>query len=245
MTSDQMAIAVVVLVAAWIQGVIGFAFGLVVMSILPRFLPVPTAVATTAVCGVCVSTLIFLRYREHVIWREVRPQLLGAAVGLPVGVLALKHLDPDPCIRILGASIVLYVLWTFLPQRAPREDMGRVPRRWGMAAGAAAGALGGAFATGGPPVIAYGQARGLPPAAFKAVLQGFFMTASAVHVVLLSANGILTVDIFKDAAIFLPLIPVGTWLGGRLSDKLRPSLFRQLVLAALLVLGVSYLIGGR
>jgi len=245
MSHDPLLLGAIILFAAFVQGVIGFAFGMVLMSVLPHFLPVPAAVATTAACGLFVSGLIFWRYRRHVVWREVVPQLAGAAVGLPLGVLALKHLDADPCVRILGSSLVLYVLWSVWPRRGGLDEATPVSRAWAVPAGLLAGALGGAFATGGPPVIAYAGARRLAPAAFKAVLQAFFFTATAAHVGLLAGNGILTGGLLLDVLPFLPLIPVGVWLGGHASDRVNAHLFRRLVLVALLALGISYVVMGR
>ncbi len=245
MNSDPLLLGAVILLAAFVQGVIGFAFGMVLMSVLPRFLPVPAAVATTATCGLLVSGLVFWRYRRHVLWREVGPQLLGAALGLPLGVLALKHLDADLSVRILGGSLVLYVLGSVWPRRGGTEETRPVTRAWAAPAGFVGGALGGAFATGGPPVIAYASARRLTPAAFKAVLQAYFFTATCAHVALLAQNDILTGALLGDVLPFLVLIPAGVWLGGHAGERVNPRIFRRLVLGALLALGVAYAVMGR
>jgi len=245
MTGTDLEIAALVLGAAVIQGIIGFAFGMVLMSLLPRLLPLGTAVATTATLGVFVAALVFWRYRRHVLWGEVGPQLLGAAVGLPIGVYALQNLPPDPCIRVLGGLLLAYVLLEARPRRAVAAEGPVVPRAWGVPAGLLAGAFGGAFSTGGPPVIAYGNARRFEPRAFKAVLQAFFVTVSTAHLLLLASAGILTARVGTSALLFLPLVVLGTWLGGRCGDLLRPALFRRLVLAALFVLGADYLVLGR
>ena len=104
---------------------------------------------------------------------------------------------------------------------------------------------GGAFSTGGPPVIAYGNARRFSPQTFRAVLQGYFVTASAAHLVLLANAGILTAEVGGKALLFLPLVALGSWLGGSFGDKLHPAIFRRVVLAALFVLGADYLVLGR
>lgn len=245
MTLEHLLLGALVFAAATVQGVIGFAFGLLLMAVLPRFVPLGEAVATTASFGVLVAALVFWRYRRYVLWREVVPQLIGAAVGLPLGVLALKHLDPDPCVRALGVLIVVYLVWTLWPRDTGRAPRPRIARAWGVPAGLLAGAFGGAFATGGPPVIAYGAARRLNPKTFKAVLQGFFVTASSVHLVLLGGAGILTPAILLRSLAFLPLVPLGTWVGGRYGDRLHPVAFRRLVLGALFVLALDYLVNGR
>ena len=74
MSPTDIGIAVVVLAAAVTQGILGFGFALVVMGVLPRLLPLPSAVAFAAVCGTLVSFLVLVRYRRHVVWREIREQ---------------------------------------------------------------------------------------------------------------------------------------------------------------------------
>lgn len=240
----ELLIAALVLFAAFAQGVIGFGFGLIVMAVLPRLLPVPVGVATTAVFGVFVSGTLLWRYRHHVDWRTSGRFLLGAVFTLPIGVYALRELDPDPIARALGVVITGYVVWELWPWRR-RDPSRRIAERWAWPAGLCAGILSGAFAMGGPPVIMYATARGYPPAAFRGVLQGFFFPSTILLVANLGVGGVLTVDIALQAAILVPLIPFGTWLGARYGDRLRPEVFRIVVLLALLVLGLSLIGTGR
>lgn len=244
MSGAEVAIAVLVLSAAWIQGALGFGFGLVVMAVLPRILPLQVAVPFTAVFGVAVASLIFLRYREHASLRETWPMVVGSLAGLPIGILALKDLDPDPCIRALGVFIVLFVIQASWPRRLAPRDRPPVSRAWAGPAGFVAGIFGGAFAMGGPPVIAYTSARRLSPARFKGVLQGFFMVNTAVMIGMLGAADLLGSESLMRNLLYAPAVPLGIWLGTRYGDRLNPVLFRRAVLAALLLLGVLYAVGG-
>lgn len=244
MTFDEIAIAGIVLMAALSQGVIGFGFGLIVMSVLPRVLPLEVAVPFTLVYGVVVAAAGFHRYRSHAPWREIGPMLLGATFGLPVGIFALRSLDPDPCVRVLGILIVLYVAHTVWPRRVAPHESAPLRRRWAVPAGFVAGIFGGAFAMGGPPVIAYATARRFSPSAFKGVLQGFFATSTAAALLAFAGAGMLTMDGLWLNLMFAPLVVVGAWAGMRYGDRLHPVLFRRVVLTALLFLGLSYVIGG-
>ncbi|MDF1702150.1 MAG: sulfite exporter TauE/SafE family protein [Planctomycetota bacterium] len=244
MTGADLIVAGLVLAAALIQGVIGFGFGLVVMSVLPRFVPLQSAVPFVAVYGLVVATILFQRYRAHAPLREIWPMVLGSLAGLPLGVLALRNLDPDPCIRALGVFIILFVAQAAWPRRVAPHDRPPLARAWALPAGFLAGIIGGAFAMGGPPVIAYTSARRLSPAGFKGVLQGFFMTYTLVMVGMLSASGLVTQATLLRNLLFAPAIPLGIWLGARYGERLHPTLFRRIVLAALLLLGVTYAVGG-
>ncbi len=239
-----MGVAALVLCAAFIQGVIGFGFGLVVMSVLPRLLPLQVAVPFTATYGVVVALLIFWRYRKHAAPRESAPMILGSLLGLPIGITALRELDPDPCIRALGVFIVLFVIQSAWPRKIAPHERAPVACGWAVPAGFLAGIFGGAFAMGGPPVIAYTNARRLSPAGFKGVLQGFFVVNTAVMVALLGWAGMINGETLSRNLLFAPMIPLGIWLGARYGDRLHPSVFRRIVLGALLLLGVLYAVRG-
>jgi uncharacterized membrane protein YfcA len=240
----EVLIAALVLFAAFTQGAIGFGFGLLVMAFLPRLLTLQGAVATTAVFGLFVSGTLVWRYRRAVDWRTSGMLLLAGVVGLPLGVLALREVDPDPGTRALGAILAAYALWELLARRAQAERP-PIHRAWGWPAGFFAGLIGGAFAMGGPPVIVYATARRYPPIAFRAVLQGFFFPSTVIHVGNLWAADVLTPDIALRALYFVPLVPLGAWLGARFGDRLHAGVFRVVVLIALLVLGASYAWMGR
>ncbi len=238
-------IAALVLAAAFSQGVIGFGYGLIVMSVLPRFLALDVAVPFTLVHGFIVAGIGYLRYRAHAPWREIGPMLGGALFGVPLGVFALTSLDPDPCIRVLGALIVVYVLQASWPRRIAPHDQAPLGRLWALPAGFLAGVFGGAFAMGGPPVLVYASARRMSPAAFKGVLQGFFASSTLVSLSVLGSAGVLRPEGLLRNLLYAPLVLLGAWVGMRWGDRLHPVLFRRVVMTALLVLGLSYLIGGR
>ncbi|MDA1193582.1 MAG: sulfite exporter TauE/SafE family protein [Planctomycetota bacterium] len=243
MTAEHVAIAVLVFAAAFTQGSIGFGFGLVVMAALPTMLPLQVAVPFTAVYGACVAAIIFWRYRRHASAREMLPMLIGSVAGLPLGILALRDLDPEPCIRALGVFLIAFVLQAAWPRRTAAPEREAVARRWGVPAGFAAGLFSGAFAMGGPPVIAYATARRFSPATFKGVLQGYFMITTAILVGMLAYAGLLTSTVLEHNLHFAPMVPLGIWIGTRYGDRIPPVLFRRFVLGALLLLGLKYVVG--
>ena len=77
-----------------VQGLSGFAFGLVAMGVWAWSLD-PVLAGPLVVFGSLLGQLLSLR----AVWggvaaRRVLPQVLGGALGVPLGVLLLRHIDP-------------------------------------------------------------------------------------------------------------------------------------------------------
>ena len=150
------------LVAGFTQGATGFGFGLVVMSVLPHVLDVREAVPLVSVYGLVLTIVMLWRYRAWISPRRFLPVLAGVAVGTPLGALYLRSIDPRVVTGTLGAFLLVYATTSLLAERG-RGDAApevRIGRRWGPVAGLLGGLLGGAFNTGGPPIIVYATARG-------------------------------------------------------------------------------------
>ncbi len=174
MTVAHVVLGAAVFVAAFTQGVIGFGFGLLIMAVLPLVMPLQAAVGTVAVCGLFVCLYLLWRYRRHVDWADVARLCAGGAFGLPLGVWVLRDLPAELCMRVLGALLVLYAGWNLAAGRRSRPvEREPVATGWGYPAGLLGGVLGGAFGTGGPPVVIYADCRKYAPMLFRGVIQGF------------------------------------------------------------------------
>jgi hypothetical protein len=109
---------------------------------------------------------------------------------------------------------------------------------WAFAAGAAAGLLGGAYNTDGPPVIIYGSCRQWPPPEFKSNLQGLFMVNNAVILASHAVIGNLTAPVWKNFLAALPAVAVGAAAGLSLDRFVNAALFRKIMLGLLVALGL-------
>ncbi len=232
-------IAVVALAAALVQRLTGFGSGLIPMAILPGPVGIRTVAPLVALLTTTVDLMMLSRYRAEVRLRAVAPLLVGMALGIPLGILALRRLDERIVLGALGAVITLYALYALFGPKLPRPE----GRGWPYGVGVLAGMLGGAYNTSGPPLIIYGQARDWPPAEFKANLQTLFLFNDALVILghLVAHN--LTGTVFQAYLIALPALVAGFLVGGRLDRYLNPTRFRALVLVLLLGLGVRMVVG--
>ena len=233
-----MLIALVVFIAAAVQGVLGFGGALIAMPLLVALVGVQTATPAFALIGTLATLLNAIRWRAHVTLGDLVQLVVPAALGIPIGVLFLARVDANVVTRTLGAILILYAVYNLLGQAVPPLRH----RAWAVIAGFSSGILSGAFNTGGPPVIVFADARGWTAERFRGNLQTYFVLTSVFIVLSHALTGHFTPVVWRTALIGVPALLVGQLLGVRLCRYLNPDAFRRLVLVFLLLLGGQLLI---
>jgi uncharacterized membrane protein YfcA len=227
-----------IFIAAFVQGLVGFGSGMISLTLLAFLWEIQEVVAITAGFSIIVTGYLAWRLRSHISLREIAPLLIGATLGIPIGVTALTSLDPRTIKGVLGGFLLLYSTWS-LWGRAPSKI--RIKRTWALPAGLFAGMLSGAFNTGGPPIVMYGTERQWTPDAFRGNVQGFFAPCAVLTLSLLSYKGVVSAESLTWNAKLLPFLLVGMVLGDRKAAGIKPGPFRRILLFSLLIVGVVFL----
>jgi hypothetical protein len=219
---------------ALVAGLSGFAFGLVAASIWLYILtPLQTATLIIAF-GLIVQGYSLWKLRHALNWNRLWPFVVGAAIGVPVGVGILTWANPGYVRAGVGVFLVLYSLYVLLrPALKP------------VAAGAAAdigvGFLNGVFAglTGlaGILVTIWCGVRGWSKDQQRAVFQPVAVATFAMTAIWIGAKGALTTETIRLFLFGLPALLAGTWLGMKLYGRLDEAKFRKVVLLLLLLSG--------
>ena len=98
-----------VFVAALTSSIAGFAFSAICGAMLFHLLDDPVEVVEIMmVCSIAGQALMVWSLRRGIAWHGLRPFVIGAAIGLPVGVYCLLHCRPVLYVHIIGALLVLY-----------------------------------------------------------------------------------------------------------------------------------------
>ena len=239
-TAVVAAIAGAILLAGFVQGALGFGFGLTAMALLPLLLGVKGAVPVVAVYGGLVNTILLVRFRHHLDLRAAAPLVAGTFLGIPVGVWLLRSLDPSILTLTLGVLVGGYVL------HAVRQG-GRVPELgsiWGGGLGLVSGVLGGAFSTGGPPAVVWVSSKPWGPPQIRATLLATFTVIGWVQVGLFLATGMVETQVFEIGAFLLPAAAIGSFLGARTGDRIAPERFKKVMLGALAIVALSFVLRG-
>jgi uncharacterized protein len=95
---------------------------------------------------------------------------------------------------------------------------------------------------GGPPLIIYFTAIGLPQTQFVATAAAFFAIMNLVKLIGVISLGLLTIDTVLITVAFVPLAFIGSWLGVKINQHLDKQLFLKVMNYLLLILGFWLLV---
>ncbi|MCE5218205.1 sulfite exporter TauE/SafE family protein [bacterium] len=227
--------------ASVLQGAIGFGFGLVAVAALSLFLPVRACTPVVAILNAPVIVYVFWSLRRSVVWSRLTPVLIGVLVGIPFGVFVLKLWPNALLLRILGVILLFTAVRTIKGGRNGNgEDCDEAPLRpWldrivSVSVGAASGALGGAFNTGGPPVIAWVYSRPWTKEQRTATVQAVFFLSSFARILTMASAGLYTRDLVMAGLIGVPVGILGA-LAGYAIFKRVPRRALEIITALFLV----------
>jgi hypothetical protein len=223
-----------VLFAIFTQSVTGFGLALVSMPILAGLIGIRTATPLIVLVAIVAEIILVLRYKSEINLRAVWRLTVAGAIGIPVGVWALKEFEEQIVLTVLGVLIVLYSLYALLNLRLPSLERNVWPYGFGFVSGV----VGGAYNVAGPLVIIYGNCRNWQPKEFKGNLQGFFLVGSVVAVISHALASNITQDVVNNFILSLPAIGIGLVAGLSLDKYLNPVVFRKIVLVGLIFAGV-------
>lgn len=239
MDSMYLIIAVGAVVAGFVQGLSGFAFGMVAMSFWAWALE-PRLAATLTVFGALTGQILAaVSVRRGFDLKHLLPFILGGLAGIPLGVMLLPHLDMAWFKAVLGTLLVLWCPVMLLSRHLPKITAGG--RMADGVVGLAGGVLGGIGGFTGTLPTLWCTLRGYPKDTQRAVIQNFNLSMLMVTMGTYLATGIVTRDMLPMFAIVAPAMLVPTLLGTRLYIGISEARFRQIVLGLLTASGVALL----
>jgi len=220
----------------FVSGFSGFAMGLVVSGIwLHIITPVQTA-ALIAGYGLLTQGYGIAKLRHELSWPNIWPLTLGTAIGIPIGVMLLTHINPSFLRFGVGALLVLYAIYNLV--RPPIKPL-KIGVPADIAIGISNGLLGGLTGLGGVISTISCQLRGWSKDKQRAVFQPVLFAAFVIISISQLVAGSYTVDTVKLYGIGLPFMIAGIWIGFKLYGAINDETFRKTVLMLVLLAGLS------
>jgi uncharacterized membrane protein YfcA len=223
--------------AGFVQGLTGFGFGLVSMSLMPLVISVKQAAAISTVFSLLATITTFLRHCRDYNWRLGLAFLVSVCVGVPVGVYFLDRASEGLILRVLGVLMLLFAAREFLLARQPQA----IPPALTVPMGLFSGALSGAFNLGGIPSAAYAYAHPWSRGQIMAFLQVMITLSCALRIVFYSEFGYFKEISLGQAVLLVVPLYAAIWLGHAALRRIQPQYIRKGVFAFIGLAGIYYL----
>ncbi|WP_375001563.1 sulfite exporter TauE/SafE family protein [Aeromicrobium sp. CTD01-1L150] len=239
--------AAAVFLAAFLGGVVGFAYALVALPLLLLVgLPLEEIVVINLVIALVTRILVLATRWRDVTWPRASRMVVGALPGTAAGLWAMGRVTEQNLQIAAGLVVLLAVAGLIARDRWGRgEAVGSGPARgrpsmeW--AVGTMGGFLGSTTSLNGVPPALLLAGRRTNARQVVADLAVFFVAGNLGTLVLLGIGGRLPIaDVTSFLTWWLPVALAGTWLGVRLGPLLPMAIFRRLTLG---VIVASALIG--
>jgi hypothetical protein len=230
----------ILLVGAFVHGVLGFGFPMLSTPALILFMELPRVVLLTLVPTVSIN-VISIAGEKH--WREALrrywPIPAFAIVGSMLGTEVMLSVDPEPLRLSLAFVLVVYLI----AERLPGAEVERYVPRWQMALlGLGLGLMGGMINIIAPAIVVYALFTRMSPLLMVSVFNFSFLVSKSGQILGFIANDALDWNVVKITIWVLPLILLTLWFGMRLRRKLNLKTYQKLLRTSLWLIAIVILI---
>ena len=232
-----------VFAAALVSSVAGFSFPAICGAVLFHLIDDPIQVVQIMmVCGAGGQTLMVWALRRHIVWRELLPFLLGAAISLPLGTYILLNTKPEVYRPAIGVMVIAYALYMVFrrPVVVRHQHVA-----FDVAAGMLSGITGGAAALPSVFVTVWCGFKGWSKERQRGLYQPFILIAqlgAIAMMVLMGPSSGRPVSFDFSGVAYLPAMILGATIGMGFFKRLNDRQFALAVNLLLIVSGLGLVI---
>lgn len=221
----------IVAIAGFTRGFSGFGSAMIAAPALSLFFSPQQAVVTVILLETIAGVGLVPAAMPKTLWREVLPLSLSAMVMVPIGAYFLSWLEPMVMRKVMGGLILAFVglLWT------GKSHYNQAHLSLTSLVGAVSGFLTGLAGIGGPPIVLYSLSGNNAAAANRANFIIFFAFTQAIALLSFWLSGLLSTAVWLLFLAVAPAFGLGLILGQMCFKRVDERLFRQVVMALLLV----------
>ena len=228
-------LAVLVVLGAFLQSLIGLGLGVLVAPFLilydPAFVPVPMLLV-----GIFLPLLIGWRDRKTIDVSGLKTAILGRIIGSILAVWLITIMSQNTFMIIFGSLVVLAVFLSLLTL-----NIKPTPISTGIA-GTFSGLMGTLAGIGGPPMaILYQHQKGK---IIRGTLSGFLGLGTTLSLLILSIAGRVNLYHFKLFLYLVPGILLGFYLSKYAVDVADRGYIRKAMLTVSFLAGLVVIIKG-
>ncbi|MBU0750780.1 MAG: sulfite exporter TauE/SafE family protein [Gammaproteobacteria bacterium] len=219
----------------------GLSVGLMALVVAP-----PQAAAVMLPILLVMDAIGLAVFRGKFDAAHLRVLLPAAVVGIVIGTLTFGWIDARWIRGIIGVEAILFALDRFRRADPARQPLAPSWRR-GSFWGAVSGFTSFISHAGGPPLMQYLLPLQLDRVRMVGTTVAYFSVVNFTKLIPYGWLGLLDLGNLKTAALLLPVVPIGYWVGLKLLHGLNQRAFAATLNWLLLLVGIKLLwdsIGG-
>lgn len=233
------AFCAIVLAASVVQGISGFAFGMVVLMVFPYIFGYTKSLVLAALMAMVVMFYNAWLYRRTIDWTWV-PHWLGVFVVADLmSVLVLKHVGDHPVwytlMGLIFIAMAIYLLWG---QRVVHVSANGHAL---IILAALSGIIMGMFGVGGPLMAAFFLEASKTKADYLGTSQLVGGCTLGIDFFMRVANGMFTADLIGYTLLGVVSMIVGLYIAKRLVSRMDALTLRRFICLVMIVDGVFML----
>ena len=245
-TTDFVIFLIAVFLGSYVQGITGFALGIVVMAIMAVATTIPVAPLAAAISLLALFNVLVALPGQHrdIDWRLFLGLTIGQIPGILIGLWLLDFLSSSSVEileLILGIFIVAGSLTLALRSRMQAE---RSRGFTASIAGFFGGLAGGMFAASGPVTGWYAYRQPMSVSVIRSSLLAGLLVTTLCRTTLVAFDGQITTEILFLVGLAVPVVALGTMLARRYRRVLSESQTRRFAFGFLCVVG-CWIIGAQ
>ena len=239
LTLQLILVALVTLLASYVQSVTGFGFGIFAMIFLPKILLFTEANALSTILSTLTSVTTVALVYKRIHWKNLIFPVIGCLASTFFAVFFIKNQKNDTITLLLGIALLLLSIYFFFFS----EKIKIKPTFYaGLIAGVLSGIMGGMFSIGGPPVVIYFLQSEDNSEKYLATLSAYFIFSGIISVGAKAAAGFITKTVLIAIAIGVVAMLVGSFVGKKTRDKTKPKTIRKAIYLVMAFSGITNII---
>ncbi len=229
MASHAAPLALITLLAAVVNGALGYGFSSITVPLALLFLANRVLNPAMVVVEVVLNAYVLWVNRRAVpaLWRRLLPIVLGLVPGIVLGTLIVARVNPA---RLRFYTFVVLLPLILLQAAGYRRPIRR-ERSVGLGFGGALGVLYSVTTISGPPLAVLLNNQGLAKNEFRAALGYIRLAESTFTAVAYISAGLYTATSLALIPLILPSVIVGVPIGAWAIRHLRPETFRRVCMS--------------
>lgn len=226
--------------AAFIRGMAGFGFALILAPILLLILN-PTSVVVVNLFLGLLSSVLVLSYRfKKVNLKKILPMVASSLLGIPLGAWIITVTTPSILKILIGGVTVSFAIPLALgfSKALTREKLA-----CGIS-GFLSGVLSSSTSLSGPPIILFMHNQNWQKDIIHPSLAVYFLFTCFWSLLALSVSGLIDAQIIISAASLVPALLIGVGLGMLAFRRINALYFRWLSMAIVVCAGILGILSG-